>query len=147
VTTSETLPLPWRVVLDTNILISAFRFGGKPKAILELTLDKALLALTSEPLKDELVRLLARKFFMKPGLIEEICAPLWEVSEWIEPKIRLNLCPDEPDNRVLECALEGHAAYIVTGDRHLLNLRPMKGLVILTPDAFLAQLRAISGAF
>lgn len=141
-TISERPALPWRVVLDTNILISAYRFGGKPKVILELALDKALLTLTSEPLRDELVNVLARKFFMKPDLIEETCAPLWEASEWIYPKAHVNICPDEPDNRVLECALEGHASYIVTGDGHLLNLPSIRDLAILMPNDFLLRLRA-----
>lgn len=133
-------------MLDTNVLISAFQFGGKPEMILELAYDGVFISLTSEPLRNELTRVLTEKFFIAPKLIAETCAPLWDVSEWIDPKIRLNLCPDEPDNRVLECALEGYARYIVTGDRHLLNLRPIKGLVILTPDAFLAHLRATGGA-
>jgi uncharacterized protein len=132
----------WRVVLDTNVLVSAYRFGGKPKAILELAEEMAFVPLISEPLKGELVRVLEEKFFMPRTLVTELCSYLWEVSEWVDPKIQIHLCADEPDNRVLECALEGKAGYIVTGDRHLLNLPPIKGLAILTPDKFLASLRA-----
>lgn len=130
------------MVLDTKVLISAYRFGGKPKAILELAEALAFVPLISEPLKSELVRVLEEKFFMPRTLITEICSPLWEVSEWVEPKIQIDLCPDEPDNRVLECALGGKAGYIVPGDRHLLNLPLIERLAILTPDIFLARLRA-----
>lgn len=62
-------------------------------------------------------------------------------AEWISPRSRLDLCPDETDNRVLECAFEGNAAVIVTGDNHLLKLPPIKNLAILTPDAFLTCFR------
>lgn len=130
------------MVLDTNVLVSAYRSGGKPKAILELAEEMAFVPLISEPLKSELVRVLEEKFFMPRTLVTEICSPLWEVSERVDPKIQIDLCPDEPDNRVLECAFEGKADYIVTGDRHLLNLPPIEGLAILTPDKFLARLRA-----
>jgi putative PIN family toxin of toxin-antitoxin system len=132
----------WRVVLDTNVLISGIRFGGKPEAILELAGCEAFILLTSKPLKNELVRVLTIKFHMPRQLIAETCARLWEVSECIDPQIRLDLCPDEADNRVIECAIEGNAGYIVTGDRHLLNMQPIEGLAILTPDAFLAQFHA-----
>lgn len=140
------LDLRWRVVLDTNVLISGYRFGGKPEAILELAAGEAFVLLTSAPLRNELVHVLADKFQMPHQLISEICSRLWEVSEWIEPEIDVDLCPDEPDNRVLECALSGNAGYIVTGDRHLLNLQPIEGLAILTPDAFLTRFRAAGAA-
>lgn len=132
----------WRVVLDTNVFISGYRFGGKPEEVLELADNQAFVLLNSKPLKSELERVLAIKFHMSRQLIAETCARLWEISEWIEPEIRVGLCPDESDNRVLECALEGMAGYVVTGDRHLLNLLPIEGLAILTPDAFLACFHA-----
>jgi putative PIN family toxin of toxin-antitoxin system len=134
-------PAQWRVVLDTNVLISAYQFGGKPKAILDLAEEMAFVALTSDPLRNELARVLAEKFFMPHDLIVGLCSRLWDVSEWVDPRTRVDLCQDEADNRVLECALEGNAGYIVTGDRHLLDLKPIEGLVILLPDRFLGLFR------
>jgi putative PIN family toxin of toxin-antitoxin system len=135
-----------RVVLDTNVLISAYRFGGKAEAILALAQAEEFLVLTSEPLRNELEGVLAHKFFMTPEMIIEACAPLLEVSQSIHPRKRLNVCSDEPDNRVLECAVEGKADFIVAGDRHLLNLPPIEGLAILSPDAFLTRIRAVGSA-
>jgi putative PIN family toxin of toxin-antitoxin system len=126
-------------VLDTNVLISAYQFGGKPETILEMAHDAIFISLISEPLKIELVRVLTYKFLVAPELIAETCSRLWEVSEWIDPQKRLDLCSDEPDNRVLECALEGNAQYIVTGDRHLLHLPPIEGIAILEPAEFLVR--------
>lgn len=133
---------PWRVVLDTNVLISAYQFGDKPETILELAQNRAFVSLTSEPLRDELVRVLNEKFPMAPELIREACARFWEASAWVVPRLRICLCSDDADNRVLECAAEGQAGYIVTGDRDLLTLAPVPALTILTPDAFLAHFRA-----
>jgi predicted nucleic acid-binding protein len=55
--------------------------------------------------------------------------------------MRCSLRPDEADNRVLECALEGGADMVVTGDRHLLDLHGAVLFPILKPEAFLSVLR------
>jgi putative PIN family toxin of toxin-antitoxin system len=118
------------------------RYGGKPKLVLDLALEGKLHLLVSTPLKLELERVLRDKFSYTSHQLARTAAILWRSAETILPRCRLDLCPEEPDNRVLECALEGRAAFIVTGDRHLLNLPPIDGLTILTPDAFLTLFRA-----
>jgi putative PIN family toxin of toxin-antitoxin system len=127
----------WRVVLDTNVLISAYRFGGKPEIILFMALSDAFVSLTSRPLSTELASVLAEKFHVSDQSIRETCAPFWDLAEWVDPKRQVRLCSDEDDNRVLECAIEGMADFIVTGDRHLLNLQSVANTSILKPDAFL----------
>lgn len=124
------------------MLISAYRFAGKPQRILDLALSAAFVSLTSDPLKEELARVLEVKFLMSPQLVAEACTPFWQLAEWIDPKIETHLCPDEADNRVIECALDGKADFIVTGDRHLLDLKAVSGVAILKPDAFLAELQS-----
>jgi len=130
----------WKAVLDTNVLISALRFGGKPERVIQKALSAAFVPLTSDPLKEELTRVLKGKFLMAESLIEAACSPFWQMAEWIYPEATLDLCPDEPDNRVLECAIEGNADFIVTGDRHLLDLGPVGSCIVLKPDAFLTVL-------
>ena len=127
-----------RIVLDTNIYISALFYGGKPKQVLDLMGAGELQLLISLPLKLELERVLRDKFDFPPSELAANADSLWSRAKWIAPHRRLSLCSDEPDNRVLECALEGHADFIVTGDRHLLNLEPVAKITILKPDAFLA---------
>ena len=134
----------WRVVLDTNVLISGFRFGGKPARILNLALSAAFISLTSEPLNNELAGVLAGKFLMPKQLITEVCTPYWQVAEWIDPKLETHLCPDEADNRVLECAMEGMADFLISGDKHLLNLRAVTSFTILKPDTFLTLFQSHS---
>jgi uncharacterized protein len=128
----------WRVVFDTNIYISALFYGGKPKLVLDLASAGELQLLISQPLKSELERVLQDKFGFPSSELAANADFLWSSAQWIAPCQSLSLCPDEPDNRVLECALEGHADFIVTGDRHLLDLDPLPDFTILKPDAFLA---------
>ncbi|MGD0480859.1 MAG: putative toxin-antitoxin system toxin component, PIN family [Terracidiphilus sp.] len=109
------------------------------KQVLELALNGRAHLLVSQSLNSELARVLREKFDLTPRQITANADTLWKHAEWIVPRRRLKLCPDEPDNRVLECAMEGHADFIVTGDRDLLNLPAIEGLAILTPAAFLSR--------
>jgi putative PIN family toxin of toxin-antitoxin system len=128
-----------KVVLDTNIYISAIRYGGKPKVVLDSVLGGQHRLLISPILKAELERVLRDKFSYSAHEIAATGGFLWQHALWVNPTTHVNLCPDEPDNRVLECAIDGNADYLVTGDRHLLDLPPIAGLIILPPGAFLLQ--------
>jgi putative PIN family toxin of toxin-antitoxin system len=134
-----------RIVLDTNIYVSALRYGGKPKQVLDHVLYGEFQLLISAPLKMELERVLRDRFSYLPCEIVATTAFLWCRAELVMPSRHLDLCPDETDNRVLECAIEGKAGFIVTGDKHLLNLPPIEALAILSPNLFLDWLLA-SGA-
>lgn len=131
-----------RIVLDTNIYVSVLRYGGKPKQVLDHALYGEFQLLISAPLKMELERILRDRFSYLPREIVATAAFLWSRAEWVVPNHPLDLCPDETDNRVLECAIEGKAGFIVTGDKHLLNLPPIQGLAILSPNLFLNWLLA-----
>jgi putative PIN family toxin of toxin-antitoxin system len=63
------------------------------------------------------------------------------MSVVVEPELRLDLLSDEPDNRVLEAALAGHADYVVTGDKHFFELHSFDAK-IMTPINFLTLLRS-----
>ena len=55
----------------------------------------------------------------------------------MEPQVSLDVIEEDPaDNRGLECAVAGKAAYIITGNAHLLKLRAPKGVVVLSPAGF-----------
>ena len=60
--------------------------------------------------------------------------------------MRLEVIGDDPeDNRVLECAVTGGASFIISGDKHLLELKEYQGIVVLSPSAFLAFLDSGKG--
>ncbi len=63
------------------------------------------------------------------------------------PTERLSVIPDETDNRYGECAVEGEADVIVSGDRHLLTVGEYQGIQVLTPAAFVALLDSVADEF
>ena len=131
-----------RVVLDTNVLVSALLFGGRPGAILQAVIDRALIAVTSPTLLHELERVLVSKFEYPQTIAALTITELRAMSECAEPGFRLHVIRQDPsDNRVLECAMSAQADAIISGDRHLLALTTFHGIPILSPQAFLASWR------
>jgi putative PIN family toxin of toxin-antitoxin system len=128
-----------RVVLDTNILISALIFpGGAPEAVYRLALERRVDLVTSRSLLAELGRVLTDKFGWDPGRAEEAVAQVTRVGTVVEPTETIRVIEEDPaDDRVLEAASQGDAEVIVSGDRHLLRLRSWRGITILKASAFL----------
>ena len=131
-----------RVVLDTNVYISAILFGGKPEEIRKFANDGTIEILVSEAIISEIAEVLRRKFDWESWQISQVIDEIREMATLIIPRQSISLIEEnDADNRVLECALEGNARYIVSGDkRHLLPLVKYKETAILTPDKFLRLL-------
>jgi putative PIN family toxin of toxin-antitoxin system len=134
-----------RVVLDTNVLISALLSpSGKPFACLSWALDNATL-LASRELLSELTTRLARAKFAKYVSEEQRIAFLSDLvlaSIQIELAGTVRACRDPDDDKLLEIAVLGQADCIVTGDQDLLVLDPFGTVRILTPAAFLEEVAA-----
>jgi uncharacterized protein len=127
-----------RVVLDTNVYISALMFGGLPGSLLNLALLQSFVVIISPALMNELEEKLRLKFEVSAEDVAIIRAKLESIAETVQPALALNVIEDDPDdNRVLECAVKGRADYIVTGDRHLLKLGAFKDISIVTVRQFL----------
>lgn len=127
-----------RVVLDTNVLVSAFVFpGGPPEAVYRQVLSGDLAIIVSRPLLAELGRVLVDKFDWDPAYAEEVVAQLVRIGELVEPRETVDdIDDDADDNRVLEAAAEGDADLIVSGDRHLLALGSWRDIPIVRPAEF-----------
>lgn len=131
-----------RVVLDTNIIVSASLFGGKPKQILKYSLNDALITVTSQELLQELARTLYR-LSQKYDSELNITAILHNIAahfELVAPTSKLHILADEPDNRVLEAAVAGQCDLIITGDKRFLELQEFQGIRIVTANQFLEQI-------
>lgn len=126
-----------RVVLDTNILVSAILFGGKPEKIMSLVIEEKLTGVTSSILISELKEVFSKKFPSSQSDLQIILKNIEDIFTIVQPKKTINIVKDEDDNRVLEAAIEGKCNYIVTGDKELLKLNSFKGIKILTSDDFL----------
>jgi putative PIN family toxin of toxin-antitoxin system len=132
-----------RVVLDTNVYISAVMFGGLPGSLLDLAFLQSFILVISPALLDELDEKLRFKFEVSAEDTAIIRTKLQGVGETVRPDVILNVIEDDPDdNRVLECAVEGRADYIVTGDRHLLKLVTYEAIPIVTVRQFLNAVEA-----
>ena len=129
-----------RVVFDVNVLVSALLFTN---SVPRQAFNKALLQgmiLISETLKEELTRVLARDKFSRYVYLaerEEFFGGLIRDSTLVEITESIQVCRDPKDDRVLELAVCGNAAYIVTGDADLLVLNPFRGIGVLRPADFL----------
>ena len=127
-----------RVVLDTNVYISALLFGGLPGSLLDIAFLQSFVLVISPALLDELDEKLLLKFEISVEDTAIIRGKLESIAEIIRPDLVLNVVEDDPDDdRVLECAVKGDADYIVTGDRHLLKLGVYEGISIVTVRQFL----------
>lgn len=127
-----------RVVLDTNVYISALMFGGLPGSLLDLALLQSFLPVISPALLDELDEKLRLKFEVSAEDAAIIRAKLESIAKIVRPDMVLHVIADDPDdNRVLECAIQGSADYIVTGDRHLLKLGSYEAIPIVTVRQFM----------
>ena len=132
-----------RVVLDTNVLISALLFDGIPERIFLAGLRGEIQLLTSLSPLEELGRVLKDKFKIDVHTVANTIELVRSVAEIVEVKsrIRVILHPDG-DNRVLECAGDGKADVLVTGDtKHILPLGKYKGTRILSPAELVRFLR------
>ena len=128
-----------KVALDTNVLVSATLFGGNPKKILDLAGEGKIKILISEKILEEFREVLQEKFDFSLSMAELAASGIREISSLITPTQRLTVIKEkEADNRVLECAVEGRAQYIVSGDtKHLQPLKEYQEIKILRPAQFL----------
>jgi uncharacterized protein len=97
-----------RVVLDTNVYISALMFGGLPGSLLDLALMCSFETIISPALLDELADKLLVKFKVQPNDVALIRKRILSMAHLVEPKETLRVVKDDPDDdRVLECAVHG----------------------------------------
>lgn len=128
-----------RVVFDSNIFVAALVFpGGRAAAALQRILDGSDRLLVSPAVIDEVLRVLAEKFSRDREELSRVALLLNELAETIHPSHRLALLSDEPDNRILECAVAGEAAAIVTGDKAMLALAKVNDIAIISLRDYLA---------
>lgn len=122
-----------KVVFDTNVLVSALAFpGGRGEEALRRILEEQDELVISPPIIDELLGVLARKFARDGEELARVAVFLSNVAVTVRPRAKLKVVADDPDNRILECAVTGHADAIVTGDRALLALGTFRGIRLLS---------------
>ena len=126
------------MVIDTNVFISAFYLPeSKPAGVVLLARRKTILHVISPPILKEVERIIKKKLLWDNAKTQSAVRRIKNFSEEVHPQERLALITDDPDNRILECAVAGQADFIVSGDHHLLDLENYQGIKIVTPARFL----------
>jgi putative PIN family toxin of toxin-antitoxin system len=131
-----------KVVLDTNVFISALFWKGAPYQIFKRILEGAILNFVSPQILEELKERLLEKFKLPPERVKEYLEIIVFNSQVVYPKKKLNIVKEDPnDNKIIECALEAQASFIVSGDKHLLEIKEYKGIRIISPKEFLSKIK------
>jgi putative PIN family toxin of toxin-antitoxin system len=129
-----------RVVFDTNIPVAALVFpGGRGDAALRRIIAGRDLLVMSRAILDELLDVLSRKFARDAEELAHAAVFFSELATFVAPRRRLRVVQDDPDNRILECALAGRAEAIVTGDKALLALKSFRNIPVVTLRAYLGD--------
>jgi len=123
------------IVIDTNLIIAGrWKRNSSSNRIIDRVIQRDLSAVYTVEIKNENLYILER---VKPSkeYIDRILK-FYRVSKKVNPKRKINACPDRSDNRFLEAAVAGNADYIITSDRHLLDMKEFEGVKILKPREF-----------
>lgn len=128
-----------KVVLDTNIIVSAFGWGGKPADIMRLITGGEILNFTSVEMLTELKKVVGySRLSFSETLQAEIIEIMFNASSIVERHESVNIIDDDTeDNKILECAISAGAEFVVSGDKHLLTLKSFEGIKIVTPEEFI----------
>ena len=131
-----------RVVLDTNVIVSGLNFPGNERTVLELAMRGRFDLVLSPFILQEVAGVLCRKFGWEEAQAADATSALERAATVVEPpRLPEVIKGDHPDNRVLECAVAGSAACLVTGDRrHLLPIGEHHGTRIVNAPRFLTIL-------
>ena len=130
-----------KIVLDINIFVSSFFWGGNPRKIIERVIDGKDTLFTCKEILEETAVVLARpKFKVSIEYITHLIHSIEELANCISVTGAIqNVCRDTDDDKILECALLANADYIITGDADLLVLEKFRGINIVTAKEYLEK--------
>ncbi|OGC08160.1 putative toxin-antitoxin system toxin component, PIN family [candidate division WOR-1 bacterium RIFOXYD2_FULL_36_8] len=126
------------VVLDTNVFISALIFGGIPFELFDLCRQGRINLVVSSHILLEFARILQTKFKFSKKMALDVVSEIRRISKIVYPNIKIDIVKqDLSDNKIIECAVEGGAGYLVSGDSHLLDIKYYKTIKIVSLSEFL----------
>jgi putative PIN family toxin of toxin-antitoxin system len=133
-----------KVVLDTNIWLSAIFWKGEADKLIKSCLNKKIELIITEEILDEIIEVLNKeskfqKYIKKrKQSIEDLVRTILSIATLIKTQSKIDLIKKHPkDNMILEAALDGKVDYIVSYDKHILNMLEFREIRILDPREFL----------
>ena len=130
-----------RAVLDTNIIISSIFHRGNPYEVVIKGILGEYQLVTSSEILDEVVDKLRNKFDFPEENIQELMDILLTYCHVVKTITKFDIVRDKKDNKIIECAFDGKADYIITGDTDLLELKEFKDIKILNAKDFLIEIK------
>ena len=129
-----------KVVLDTNVIISALFWKGNPRKVYDLIRQGMLVMLLSDDMEKEFIRVLGyEKFGLSPQEMMPFLRDLRTHARHVETNSKISaVIVDPSDNIFRECALDGNADFIISGDKHLLEIGVFRGIKIVRAGEFLS---------
>lgn len=125
-----------KVVFDTNVLISATLWDNSvAQKFLFKCIKENIPIFSSQEIIEEYKEILARDFDYNEQEIGEILERVLQFLTLVTPGIKVDIVKEDPDdNKIIECAVESKAEYILSYDKHLLNLKEYQGIKIVQPE-------------
>jgi len=128
-----------KVVLDSNLLVSAIEFGGKPDTISKLIISRKVVGYISEDIINEVLGILDRKFTYLPVRLVQIRNFLRAAFVVVITGSIPRASRDPKDDHILAITNEQKIDFIITGDKDLLVLRQYRNVPIITVNDFLQK--------
>src|SRR5271169_2349738 len=134
-----------KVVLDTNVLVSALIKTGKPRDLFnKLIKDKQLIL--SKAILEEFLDVIEDPQVTKYTNEQDVTIflnTIGNAARIVKVKSRFKVIKEDPDDDIIvRTAYDGKADYIISGDRHILALKEFKRIKILTIDEMLSILNS-----
>ncbi|MDH4201123.1 MAG: putative toxin-antitoxin system toxin component, PIN family [Spirochaetia bacterium] len=128
-----------KIVIDTNVLISAILFSGIPNQVLQEVISERYHLYLSHDILNEFLHVLSRsKFKLLEPQIKQFYEEIIHITNIVYPMQKLLIVKEDPsDNMLFECAIEANANFIVSGNKHVLNVKKYKNIEVITPRNFI----------
>ena len=128
------------VTADSNIYVSALNFGGPPDKLLDMARAGDIELHISDDILGEVLRVLRDKFRWTDEALALAKDRIGDFTKTIQPGQAVQIVTADPtDNKIIDCALAGKSDYIVTGDKHLLDLGQVGSVKVVKPADFLGM--------
>jgi len=131
-----------KIVLDANIFISSYFWGGKPRLVLERAITKLDELFISEEILEEISDVIGRpKFHTDNDQVQYYIKSIENIGTMVRVKKKINNgSRDTSDNKYIECGLAGNVDYIISGDIHLREIQNYGNIKIITAKEYLEML-------
>jgi len=132
-----------KIVLDANIFVSSFFWGGKPRLVLERAVAQLDELFVSREILEEVAGVIGRpKFHAGRDKIEHYIKSIEDIGNMVRVEKKIgNGSRDKTDNKYIECGLAGGADFIISGDIHLLEMKEYQKIKIVSANEYLESFK------